>query len=303
MERNDVSLGLILGEIGCKYRSIIESHIKDYQLQKGDDVEWLLEPLDSISHSPDILLDAYKLETKWESFYELYFHNKNATLVYVPYDKPYKEPQLTKKVGNTIVFLEEDEIEKAPDPNPYEKTMLIKDGLNCHAAYFMPSIWDELIIQFTELGVWQAVLLDEAIAMFPKGWHANYLNKNHVFSRADMQHIIDSCKSKYYDFTDAEFERLEAYYRFLGQPDSIFKLRGFGFRKSDYERLASYIDCEDIIPSVEINGDKAIVTYCYWNDWEGFCKRIITVERHNQSVVFSKTEKKVLVEYDCGITY
>lgn len=303
MEQTDNNLGHILGEIGCRFRGNIESHVMDYDLIKEDDVEWLLEPLDLIKHPDDLVLDAFKKGDSCGWLYELYFHKRGATTVYVPYDQPITWPPIFfKREGNTIHFLEADEIELPPEPKPYDKSMLVKGLASCPVIAAVPKIWDEVSIPFNELGIWQSLLLRETFIFFPKGWHGNYYNAMYVFSRADMQQIIDSCKSKYYDFTDAEFERLEAYYRFLDfNPATVSKM--FKFRKADYERLASYIDCEDIIPSVEINGDKAIVTYCYWNDWEGFCKRIITVERHNQSVVFSKTEKEVLVEYDCGITY
>ena len=201
----------VLGEMGCRFRSNIENHIKDYKLQKGDDVEWLLEPLDAISHSANIVLDVFQIGTKWESFYKLYFHNKDASLAYVAYDHPIERPRGYRKEGNTIHFLEPDEIEEMPKPNPYSKTMLIKGTPEENLMSDVPDIWEDLIVPFNEIGVWQAVLLNETIALFPKGWHGNYLEKTYVFSKADMQQIIDGSKSKYYDFTDAEFERLEAY--------------------------------------------------------------------------------------------
>ena len=289
--------------MGCRFRSNIENHIKDYKLQKGDDVEWLLEPLDTISHSANIVLDVFQIGTKWESFYKLYFHNKDASLAYVAYDHPIERPRGYRKEGNTIHFLEPDEIEEMPKPNPYSKTMLIKGTPEENLMSDVPDIWEDLIVPFNEIGVWQAVLLNETIALFPKGWHGNYLEKTYVFSKADMQQIIDSCKNKYYDFTDAEFERLEAYYRSLGRPESVFKMRGFGFRKSDYERLATFIDREDILPSVVISGDKAVASYCYWNNWSGFCQASVPVERRGKSVSIGQSNEEVLVAYDCGIRY
>ena len=289
--------------MGCRFRSNIENHIKDYKLQKGDDVEWLLEPLDAISHSANIVLDVFQIGTKWESFYKLYFHNKDASLAYVAYDHPIERPRGYRKEGNTIHFLEPDEIEEMPKPNPYSKTMLIKGTPEENLMSDVPDIWEDLIVPFNEIGVWQAVLLNETIALFPKGWHGNYLEKTYVFSKADMQQIIDGSKSKYYDFTDAEFERLEAYYRFLDRPSSVFKMRGFGFRKSDYERLATFIDREDILPSVEISGDKAVASYCYWNNWSGFCQASVPVERRGKSVSIGQSNEEVLVAYDCGIRY
>ena len=302
MEQDNSIFNPTLGEIGCRFRSNIENHIKDYKLQKGDDVEWLLEPLDAISHSTNIVLDVFQIGTKCESFYKLYFHNKDASQAYVAYDHPIERPHGYIK-GNTIYFPNIDEIEEWPKQNPYNKTMLIKGTPEENLMSDVPTIWEDLIVSFTETGVWQAVLLNEAIVLFPKGWHGNYLNKTYVFSKADMQQIIDSCNNKYYDFTDAEFERLEAYYRSLGRPESVFKMRGFGFRKSDYERLATFIDREDILPSVEISGDKAVASYYFWNDWSGLCQASVTVERRGQSVSIGQSNEEVLIAYDCGIRY
>ena len=299
MEKIDMNMGEILGEIGCRFRSNIENHIKDYKLQKEEDnVEWLLKPLDLISHSPEIVLDAFKYGTRLESFYQLYFHNKDASQAYVTYDEPVEKPHGVIE-GNTIHFPDPDEIEERPKPNPYSKTMLIVGTPEENAMADVPSILEDLNVQFTKVGVWQAVLL----ALFPKGWYGYYLTKTYVFSREDMQQIIDDCKTKYSDYTDAELERLKAYYRSLGMPSSIFKLRGFGFRKSDYERLAAFIDREDIMPSVEINGNKAVVSYCYWNNWSGFCRARVPVERCGQSVTIGEYAHEVLVAYDCGILY
>jgi len=302
MEKIDKNMGEILGEIGCRFKGVIEDHIKDYVLQKDGDFEWLLEPLDAISHSPDIVFDDFQYGNKKWSNSMLYFHDRDATHAYVAYDKPIIKPK-GKMIGNKIIF-DIDESEKIPEPNPYDKTMLIKDTLNIYAVHIIPPIWDDLVIQFTEVGVWQAVLLNEIVTSFPDLWN-NCLqrSKTIVFSQADMQQIIDDCKTKYSDYTDAELERLKAYYRSLGMPSSIFKLRGFGFRKSDYERLAAFIDREDIMPSVEINGNKAVVSYCYWNNWSGFCRARVPVERCGQSVTIGEYAHEVLVAYDCGILY
>ena len=298
-----MNMGEILGDIGCRFKGVIEDHIKDYKLQKEEgNVEWLLEPLDLISHSPEIVLDAFKYGTRLESFYQLYFHNKDASQAYVAYDVPLEKPHGVIE-GNTIHFPDPDEIEERPKPNPYSKTMLIVGTPEENAMADVPSILEDLNVQFTKVGIWQAVLLDETVALFPKGWHGNYLTKTYVFSREDMQQIIDDCKTKYSDYTDAELERLKAYYRSLGMPSSVFKIRELGFRKSDYERLTTFIDSEDIMPSVEINGNEAVVSYCYWNEWSGFCRATVPVKRCGQSVTMGEHAHEVLVAYDCGIRY
>ncbi|MBR5653865.1 MAG: hypothetical protein IKX22_07260 [Prevotella sp.] len=300
MEQKDKNIGTLLGDIGCAFRSNIEDHIKDYKLQKGDDVEWILEPLDSISHSADIVIDAFQYGSHGDSYYELYFHNKNAANTYVAYDKPLEEPRIRKTVGSTINFSISNEKEKVPEPNTYDKTMVINKTLNFHVAKFIPTIWKDLIVPFTEKGIWQAVLLNETKSLFPKGWHGNYLNNKYVFSKDDMQLIIKRSKRFINDITEYDKKRLVAYYKSMGNSNPTLE---YDFTESDYEKLASYLDREDIMPSVEIDGDKAVASFCYWNDWSGFCRKIIPVERKDQSVIIGETEKEVLVKYVCGIRY
>ena len=254
MEKHDKSIGRILGEIGCQFRSNIENHIKDYRLQKNDDVEWLLEPLDEISHPSDYVLDAFQITTRWESIYHLYFHLKGANSIYRPFDKPIERSHEKQKEGDTISF-DMKWREEEPRPNPFVKSMIIKDDLNPLASKAIPTIWEDLVVSFTTVGIWQAVLLNEIPALFPKGWHADYLRKIYVFSHDDMQSIYDHCKTIVDDF-------------------------------SDYD-----------------DGDNAVATFFYWNDWSGFCKMIIPVEKHGNSVKIGKQEHETLVEYDCRIVY
>ena len=115
-----------------------------------------------------------------------------------------------------------------------------------------------------------------------------------------MQLIIERSKSFINDISEYDKKRLVAYYKSLGYSDPL----KYDFAKSDYEKLTTYLESEDIImPSVEIDGDKAVASFCYWNDWSGFCRKIIPVERKDQSVIIGETEKEVLVKYDCGIRY
>lgn len=267
-KRTDINA--ILGEIGCKFRSNIESHIKDYRLQKCDDVEWLLEPLSEISHPDNYVLDAYQISTRWETIYELYFHIKGATSIYVPFDNQLKEPCRIQNEGNTISFDHVDE-EDLPKPKPFDKSMIIKEHIPPLASKAIPSIWDEMVVPFTTVGIWQAVLLHQTLTLFPKGWHANYMKSIYVYSLEDMQTIIKQHKRDSYGF--------------------------------DHEKLASYLNRDDIMPSVKIDGDKAIAAYYYWNDWSGFCRRIIPVKKHGNTIKFGEFEREKLVEYDCGIRY
>ena len=262
MGKIDKNMGEILGEIGCGFRSNIEDHIKDNRLLNEDDIEWLLEPLDAISHSPDIVLGAFRKGDRLGWLYELYFHQRDASAIYVPFDPPYEK--FNEYVD--LFMLEE----YVPNAKPYNKTMLVKGLANAPTIMAVPKIWDDLTVPFTELGIWQALLLNEAYTFMPKGWHGNYLNHWYVFTQDDMQHIID----KYTQY-----------------------------KSVDHDKLASYLGRVDILPSVKIDGDNAVVSYCIWTRWGGLRRLTVPVEKHNEFVKFGKWERQTLVEYDCGIRY
>lgn len=273
MENNNI--GSVLGEMGCKFRSNIETQIEKRKQHKGDDAEWLLDPLDELSHPVDYVLDAYLVSSRWDSHYKLYFHLRNAKDIYIPYDETLSwldEQENTKTDGYTahMLGLEQffyDDLK----PKPFDKSMMIKGALDYRAAHMIPEIWDELVVPFTTFGIWQAVLLHQTITLFPKGWHAAYMDNIYVYSLEDMEEIIKHHKRGSYDF--------------------------------DHEKLATYLNRDDIMPAVEIDGDKAIASYFYWNDWSGFCRMIIPIEKHGHSIKFGEFESETHVKYDCRIRY
>ena len=263
MKQDNSIFNIALGEIGCRFRSVIENHIKDNRLLNEDDVEWLLEPLDAISHSADIVLGAFRTGEWLGWVYQLYFHLRDASTIYVPFGPPYE-----KYNGEVGLFdLDDDGV---PNPKPYDKTMLVKGLANHFTSMAIPEIWDDLTVPFTELGIWQALLLYKVLTFLPKGWHGNYNNHWYVFTQDDMQRIINKYSS---------------------------------YKSVDHKMLASYYGQDDILPSVQIDGDKALVSYCIWTKWGGLCRIVVSVERHNDSVIFGEQERQVLVRYDCGICY
>lgn len=265
MEKIDKNMGEILGEIGCRFRSNIENHIKDYKLQKEEDnVEWLLEPLDLISHPSDLVLDAFRTGDFMGWVYQLYFHHRDASAIYVPFDPPYE------KFNGKISLFDLDDDELDSKLKPYDKTMIVKSMANYIVSSAVPEIWDDLNVPFTEMGIWQALLLYRTLTFMPKGWHGNYLNHWYIFSQDDMQRIVDKYSS---------------------------------YKSVDHEKLESYLGRDDILPSVNIDGDKAVVSYCIWTRWGGLCRLTVPVERLNQSVIFGKGERQTLVKYDCGWLY
>ena len=265
MGQIDNDMGLILGKIGCRFRSNIESHIKDYELQKEEgNVEWLLEPLDSISHPSNLVLDAFRKGDFWGWLYELYVHYYNASAIYTPFDPPYE------KFNGKISLFDLDNDELGSNLKPYDKTMIVKGLANHFVSSAVPEIWDDLSVPFNEMGIWQALLLSKAYTFLPKGWHGNYNNCWYVFSLNDMQRIFDRYSS---------------------------------YKSVDHKKLGSYLGRDDMLPSFKMDGDKAVVSYCYWNNWSGFCRARVPVERCGQSVTIGEHTRDVLVAYDCGIRY
>ena len=265
MEQDNSVFNPTLGEIGCRFRSVIEDHIKENRLLNEDDVEWLLEPLDAISHSADIVLGAFRKGDRLGWLYELYFHQRDASAIYVPFGPPYEE-------YNEYIDVFDFELEDKPVPEakPYNKTMLVRGLANWPTIMAVPKIWDDLIIPFTEPGLWQALLLHQAFTFMPKGWHGCYNDAKYVFSQDDLQRIITKYSS---------------------------------YKSIDQEKLASCRERDDIMPSVTIDGDKAVISYCTWNNWSGFCRFTVHMEKHNLSVKFGERERETLVKYDCGIRF
>ena len=263
MEENKNIINPAFGEVGCRFRSNIESKLQDVDLEEANDIEWLVEPLNLISYPDDLVLDAFRKGDFFGWRYELYLHERNASSIYEPFDHP---------VSEDILF-DFDIDEELPKPSPYKKSMLIKSLLNWASTSTVPKIWKDIAIPFTELGIWQATLLEEAFTFLPKGWHGNYNNYDYIFSYQDMQNIVKQYRNN---------ERMDA---------------------SEKEKLVSFLDRKDILPSVRIDGNEAIVCFYYWSKWSGLCRRIIPVSKHDESVTFGEMDREVLAEYDCGWRY
>ena len=105
-----------------------------------------------------------------------------------------------------------------------------------------------------------------------------------------MQKIFD----RYCEVRDANIEQINAELRSLGEKEVT---------NSEYDWMAPFVDRDDIVPFVKVDGDKAVVYYCYWNDWSGFCRASVPVERCSQSVNIGEPDKDVLFGYTCNIIY
>jgi hypothetical protein len=98
-----------------------------------------------------------------------------------------------------------------------------------------------IIVRRSKMAAWEAYLLTNAYTLLPAFWHALYNMRRYIFSTADMEQIV---YLKKYDW------------RVIGQIESL-------------------------LPTVELNGDIAVVTCCYWNDWEGLVRESVSYQFHN----------------------
>ena len=125
---------------------------------------------------------------------------------------------------------------------------------------------EHIIVQATEMGAWQAYLYSIATTLLPVFWHGGYIMRKYIFAHDDLPTI----------FVDA-------------RSGALLKLRDF------YGRVS---------PEVMIQGDKATIHVCYWNDWIGLVRDNVEIDfEGNRAVWFECVKTEVLIEYNCGICF
>ena len=65
--------------------------------------------------------------------------------------------------------------------------------------------------------------------------------------------------------------------------------------------MSGIIEEYDLLPKVEINNDKALVTCCYWNNWEGLVRETVEINFTNNQSFKVKTE--IIYRHECGIRF
>lgn len=117
----------------------------------------------------------------------------------------------------------------------------------------------------SKFNAWCVYLLMTSTTKLPTFWHGGYISREFIFANSDLKQI-----------------------RALQNCDT------------------SVILCKtSIIPDVQLTGNEAIVTCCYWNDWKGLVKETakITFSRNNAIEMYSVINADVLYKYDCGILF
>lgn len=125
-------------------------------------------------------------------------------------------------------------------------------------------IFDQLIVEPSEMGAWQAYLLFISPTLLPLYWHGGYIRREYFFGRDNFK-----CPQPMWDEKPINLT-LEK----IPQP---------------------YVDMED---------NKATVSCPYWNQWEGLVlESIPIVFKADSNILFRRAKHKVLYKYYCGICY
>lgn len=157
----------------------------------------------------------------------------------------------------------------------YNDALIIRGQIDWNDAEGVPPILPYFNVPFTEEGIMQAWLLDNLANYMPKGWHSLRRKKYFVY---DTERIVSIISDK-----DSKTQKT------LGQSNLRDELMA--------------LDLEALQPSVKITGDKAVLEYAYWNNWNGLVKSVVEVEKVGNSVKFGNPKYHVLIEYDCGIKF
>lgn len=127
--------------------------------------------------------------------------------------------------------------------------------------------WKAIAVTNTAAGMWQVYLLRNMWTYLPLFWHANYDKRVYIYTPAQMT-IINSKPELGDNPIDIDFSRY------------------------------------DIAPRIEIQGDRFLVSACYWSDFEGLVREELPLGLNViGQIVFFEPKKTVLFPYDCGICY
>lgn len=127
------------------------------------------------------------------------------------------------------------------------------------------NIFEDLEVNASAMGAWQAYLYSIAPTVMPVFWHGGYISRDFIFSMTDLDDIAQKTRIK--------------------------------------DLLESVKELE-IMPSVFFENNKATVSCCYWTDWGGLIRETVNIEfSENKNITLAERERKSYYEYDCGILF
>ncbi len=158
------------------------------------------------------------------------------------------------------------------------RLVAVPDGLKVEPARInMVNEWFDfenyVVVEPSEMGVFQAQLLKFASSWMPVFWHGGYEKRIFAFCDDNVRSFGDES-----DFNPDDF--------------------------ANDERLN---------PVVELHGEDVTVTCCYWTDWGGLVRTMFLGRLHDNRLLYVHDEDEweddeeqrheVLFAYDCGILF
>ena len=136
-------------------------------------------------------------------------------------------------------------------------------------AYDPNGFFTHIQAECTTASAWYIYLLTSATYLLPTFWHGEYVRREYILCEQDLKNI-----------------------------------RGFyGNRIFDRLDISPILESYDILPRVELEGNIAYVTCCYWNNWKGLIRehKIIHFFPDGTVRIDEKGIEEMLYRYHCGI--
>lgn len=219
-----------------------------------EDLNFVKEQLPLLKIRDGYILDGFECGNEYGWRIKLYCCKEGSQKKFVPYKEDF--------AGNKVI-------------NNYDDSEVIGGRIDYEVAGHIPSALGYFSVPFTQEGILQAWLLDNAPEFMPHGWHAGYSNKDFLFFGDE----IDSLLPEEYDQDGSRV-----------------------MHQACREQLAM-VAKSDLELYVLIDGNEAELSYAYWNNWKGLVKAKVRVTKKGETVAFGEPKLTVLVPYSCGIKF
>lgn len=127
------------------------------------------------------------------------------------------------------------------------------------------NIFDILTFESSSMGAWQAYLLHQARHYLPLFSHANYIHRDYIFDKEDVDGI-----------------------RVYSHNERIYP---------DFSKM-------NLEPTILRDGNHFFITCCFWSAWNGLVREFVDllfIDGHLSDYICFKYD--VLYKYDCGIQF
>lgn len=220
-------------------------------------------------------LDFYQLGGSMGSRYEPYVCKAGATEPYIPTVYEDGTPVDIKERHAIHLGLFDDDKEKKRKKKihiPYDDSKRVVDMLTYPEYQDIPKVLPYFEVPFTEEGIIQAWLLENISNLLPLSWHCCYNEVCYILNEDEI-----------------EWGWVDSY-----EDENFIEAREF----------IEELDRGELYPTIEIKGDRALLTVNYWHAWSGLVNKEIKARWQGKGVEFDENEvRTVLVPYKSGIMF